>query len=387
MSAISANNSTTAGEGFERNLEALPQLIPIGVSIILTNGFVFLLFFSRRNLRKAPNYLLLSLAVCDFLNGSLNIVLFILVFIPVAEGAMFFVLVCAVEVSHNFVAITAACHVILITAEKYIAVMRPFKYHVIKTRTMLSVIAGAWLISGLVAAAPVGWFSKRRSRIPIGLILEFSFNVFCLVAVFMVPYVFIIYAHVVMFRKVVQKKNERNILFRRKRIKLYKRKRNDIKCLIIFATMATVFALCWLPWFMLRLMVSLIGQQLITPNYDAIESAAHVTVIARYLASAINPMIYTFFKQDFWRALKKLVLKSSRKEFGFKSSSTGSRPKGRPTKKVLIHSNQSDCVKLPNATAGEKFRNQGRPSAGVTDLKGEQLVSLPMHVQERKAAS
>ena len=356
MSAMGANNSSSVNEGFERNLENLPELIPVGVSIVLTNGVVFLLFFFRRSLRKAPNYLLFSLAVCDFLNGSLNIVLFTLVFIPVVEGATFFILVCAAEVSHNFVAITTACHIILITAEKYIAVMQPFKYHVIKSRTMLLVIAGAWLISGLVAAAPIGWFSKRLSRISIGLILEFSFNVFCLVAVFMVPYAFIMYAHVVMFRKVVQKKSERNTLVRRNIRKVNKKKRNEIKCLIIFATMATVFALCWLPWFVLRLVFSLIGQQMIVPNYDAIDTAAHVTVIARYLASAINPMIYTFFKQDFWRALKKMVFK--RKQFRFKSSFTDSRPKRRPVKKVLIHSNQSDCVELSNATTGEKFRNR-----------------------------
>lgn len=348
MSTKPVNNTTAASELFEPNLEALPQLIPIGVSVILTNTLVFLLFYSRQSLRKAPNYLLLSLAVCDFLNGSLNIILFMLVFVPVVQGKIFIALVCAVEVSHNFVAITAACHITLLTAEKYIAVMRPLKYHVIKTRTMLLVIVGAWLISGFVAAAPIGWFSKRRSQDPIGLTLEFAFNVFCLVTVFVVPYTFIVYAHVVMFRRAFQKHSHRNILFRHKSSKVCKKKRNEIKCLVIFATMAAIFALCWLPWFALRLVYSLVGQRWITPNYVVTFKAAHGTVIARYLASTINPLLYTFFKQDFWRALKIIASRKSRRDTRFKSSSTDSRPKRRSTRKLRVNSNHSEeCVEFP----------------------------------------
>ena len=361
MSEVNVSNTTTASVGIKQNLEALPQLIPIGILIILTNGLVFLLYYSRQSLRKAPNYLLLSLAVCDFLNGSLNITLFILAFIPVVQGATFISLVCAVEVSHNFVAITAAGHIFLITAEKYLAVMRPFKYHVIKNRTMLLVIVGTWTISGVVAAAPISWFSKRRHRIPIGLILETAFNVFCLLAVFLVPYTLIICAHVAMFKKVFQRRSQRNILFRNKNSKICKKKKNELKCLAIFATMATIFGVCWLPWFVLRLVFSLVGLRLITPNYDVISTCTHATVIARYLTSVINPLLYTFFKQDFWRALKRMMLKLSTKRLRNKSSSTDSRPKRRSTKKLQVHSNQSDCVEIPNVQSCKQVRNPRSP--------------------------
>lgn len=336
--AENASNTTTASEGLrERNLEALPQLIPIGVLIILTNSLVLILYVFRQSLRKAPNYLLLSLAVCDLFNGSVNIILFLMAFIPVVQGKQFVSLVCAVEVSHNFVAITSACHIVLITAEKYVAVMRPLRYHVIKKRTMLLVIAGAWLVSSVVAAAPIGWFFKRVARTPIGLTLETSFNVFCLVAVFVVPCTFILYAHVTMFGKVLRRSNwHRNNPCKHTSSKICQRKKNELKCLISFATMAVVFAICWLPWFVLRLIFSLAGQRLIKPNYDVMDRTAQVVAISRYLASAINPLLYTFFKQDFWRELKRMVFKISRKDQRrIKSSSTvESRQKRRSTKKV-----------------------------------------------------
>lgn len=347
------NNTTSVAEGQllseKRKMEALTQLLPIGVLIILTNSVVFVLFCSRPSLRKAPNYLLFSLAICDFLNGSLNISLFITVFIPVVKGETFVALICALEVSHNFVAITAASHIFLITAEKYLAVMRPLKYHVIKKRTMLLVIAGAWLTSALVAAAPIGWFSMRYRKIPIGLVLESAFNIFCLFAVFVAPYSFIVLAHVAMFRKVWKRNRHRNRSNQYNRTSSRKcKKRNERKCVIIFATMATIFAVCWLPWFALRLVYSLVKQRLIKPDYVAMEIAAHVILIVRYLTSAINPLLYTFFKQDFWRALKRTVLKLSRKEIKH-SSSAESRLKKRLTRKVHHHQlNSAETSKEQN---------------------------------------
>lgn len=361
MSTHGINNSNHVEEDEmlreERKQEVLPQVLPISLLIVLTNIVVVILFCSKPGLRKAPNYLLFSLAICDFLNGSLNIPLFIMIFIPVVDRAKRAGLVCAMEVSHNFIAITAACHIFLITAERYMAVLRPLKYHVIKKKTVFLAIAGAWLISALVAAAPIGWFSLRFGKDRIGLVLETTFNVFCLLAVFVAPYTFIIYAYVAMFRKVRKRNPNRN---NRNSSKTRKKKRNECKCLIVFATMATVFALCWLPWFALRLIFSLVGQRLITLNYGlGMEIAANVTIIVRYLTSVINPLLYTFFKQDFWRALKRTVLKKIR---DVKSSSSESRPKKRSTKKMMFkRSNQSNSAKSPDrAQIRQHLSNQAQ---------------------------
>lgn len=298
----SSNITPTNNEAREQDFDTLPELIPIAILVTLTNGLVFLLFYKRQSLRKAANYLLLSLAICDFLNGSLNIILSLVVLIPVVpeHSTTYVALVCAVEVSHNFVAITEAFHILLITAEKYMALMRPLRYRVIKTRTMLLAITGAWLISGLIAASPIFWFADRLSSNKIALLLEFIFNVFCLVVVFIVPYTLMLSAYVTMFRKVVKKRKPKSG-------RVFRKKGNELKCLVIFATMATVFALCWLPWFVLRLFFSIAHLEWMKPNWNLVENAAKIIVITKYLASAINPLIYTFFKQDFWKEIKKTI--------------------------------------------------------------------------------
>ena len=296
----SSNITPTNNEAREQDFNTLPELIPIAILVTLTNGLVFLLFYKRQSLRKAANYLLLSLAICDFLNGSLNIILFLVVYIPVVpkHSATYFALVCTVEVSHNFVAITAAFHILLITAEKYMALMRPLRYRVIETRTMLLAITGAWLFSGLIAASPIFWFANRFSRNKIALLLEFIFNVFCLVVVFIVPYTLILFAYVTMFRKVFKKRKPKSG-------RVYRKKGNELKCLVIFATMATVFAICWLPWFVLRLFYSIAHLEWMKPNCNLVKNAAKIITITKYLASAINPLLYTFFKQDFWKEIKR----------------------------------------------------------------------------------
>lgn len=296
----SSNITPTNNEARERDFNTLPELIPIAILVTLTNGLVFLLFYKRQSLRKAANYLLLSLAICDFLNGSLNIILFLVVYIPVVpkHSATYFALVCTVEVSHNFVAITAAFHILLITAEKYMALMRPLRYRVIETRTMLLAITGAWLFSGLIAASPIFWFANRFSRNKIALLMEFIFNVFCLVVVFIVPYTLILFAYVTMFRKVFKKRKPKSG-------RVFRKKGNELKCLVIFATMATVFAICWLPWFVLRLFYSIAHLEWMKPNCNLVKNAAKIITITKYLASAINPLLYTFFKQDFWKEIKR----------------------------------------------------------------------------------
>lgn len=282
----------------QRKQEVLPQLLPISLFIILTNIVVFILFCSKPELRKASNYLLFSLAICDFMNGSLNIPLFIVIFIPVVDQTQYASFLCAMEVSHNFVAIAAACHIFLITAEKYMAILRPLKYHVIKKKTVFLAITGAWLSSALLAAAPIGWFSLRLGKNPIGLVLETSFNIFCLLTIFAAIYTFIICAYVTIFRKVRDRNANQN---NRQRFKTQKKRRNEYKCFTVFATMAIVFAMCWLPWFTLRLLFSLVGQRLITLNYADMEAAAHVILIVRYLTHSSNKTFGERWGDQCWR--------------------------------------------------------------------------------------
>ena len=70
----SSTNLTDESSGY------YAQLIPIAVLIAFVNGVVFVLYAKDKHLRTPANYLLFSLAVCDFMTGLINIPLFIIVF-------------------------------------------------------------------------------------------------------------------------------------------------------------------------------------------------------------------------------------------------------------------------------------------------------------------
>ena len=110
----------------------------------------------------------------------------------------------------------------------------------------------------------------------------------------------------VMFRAITKRKmpglpNDSAIL------KFQKKAINDRKCSLVFAVMATVCATCWLPYFTVMLIIH-VRSYLILDNLPSLDKAIEVFAIVRFMTSVINPLLYTFFKRDFWFALKTLFI-------------------------------------------------------------------------------
>ena len=304
----SSNTSATESQP-QLSYEAIPQLVPIAVIILLTNGVVFLLFYKRKGLRTPPNYLLLSLAISDIMTGLINIPLFLSelilnqtsVLIPALRGTS--------AVFHNVISFSIAYHITAITAEKYLAVVNPFGRNMMTTKTAAKVALAVWLWSTLLGTIPASWFEDWLAWEGIALYLQAGYNIICLVIVFLFPFSFILYAYCIMFRAVSSKAGLTKSL-QRKNSRAFKKAANEKKAMIILLSMAIAFAVCWMPWFTLMLTYSLIYIEWLPEEHASpLEPAAHIFVIVRYVSSAINPLLYTFFKQDFWNAFRVVVLK------------------------------------------------------------------------------
>lgn len=265
-------------------------------------------------MRTPSNYLLLSLAISDFFTGLINIPLFLSfsVFMlnfakPVLE------LQNASHVFHNVISFSIAYHITAVTADKYLAVVNPFGRIMRTEKTALKIALVVWFWSILLGSAPAYWFNRWFKGDHFADRLQASYNIFCLVIVFLVPFTFILYAYCIMFKAIASRpgliQTEQP-----KGTKTFNKATNEKKCLIILMSMAIAFAICWLPWFLMMLLYSLINIQwidleVVTP----LQPMAHIFLIVRYLSSAINPLLYTFFKQDFWAAFRIVVLKKDPK--------------------------------------------------------------------------
>lgn len=303
-----SNSSSEDPSGQHQADDTLWQLVPIAVLIAITNGFVFLLFGKVRGLRTPANYFLLSLAISDVMTGLINIPIFcVLSTFDNQTLHKMNRIYCASEVFHNVISSSVAYHITAITVDKYLAVVNPFGRFLMTKKTVVKILSTVWLWSTFLGAIPASWWSAWWNGEPRVQYVQIGHNIFSLVAVFVIPYMFILYAYFIMFKAVSCKNRFKKSLDQKDPL-AFKRASNEKKCLIILLTMAIAFAICWIPWFTMRLIYSLTVVGWIDFN-DYMEHASHAFIIIRYLSSAINPLLYTFFKQDFWNAFKVVVLK------------------------------------------------------------------------------
>lgn len=293
------NNSSVGSLPERPNLGvvSLSRLLPIALIIVLTNGLVFFLFLRKESLRTTSNYLLLGLAISDFITGAINIPYFIVFTFNVVPLTMVGNFNFWMFALHTLMAVSAGFHILAITADKYFAVKKPLRRQLIRKRMMFGILVAIWVTSAVIAVVPIVWI-KSQSQL-----LYFIIHAaVCLIIVFLVPYTFIIYAFIVIFKVISNRKipkKQINIAFSRFQAK----KNNERKCVIIFAIMATMFAFCWLPYFALMLIAN-IKSYLMSSLPATVLKAVEVFVVVRYTTSVTNPLLYTFFKRDFWVAFK-----------------------------------------------------------------------------------
>ena len=297
---MSNNTSVIQQEHFyvmKVDFQAIAELIPVALLIIVVNVFVLVLFAKRRQLRKPPNYVLYSLAICDFMNGAMNIPLFIIVaFTPVVKSPeLQLYLHVLVFVLNNLTAISTCYHILFATTDKYLSIIWPVKHRYMSRRTVLKVLAIVWVVSGIVGFFPFVWVNieDRHTKTK----LQLGHAIFCLVAVFLVPYSFMIYEFVAIFKWISTQGKTKGL----SEADTSRQAVLEKRCLMLFVSMATIYLVCWLPWFILMLLYNVLTDR------SRLQIPSHVFVLVRYATSIINPVLYTFFRRDFKRALKSVI--------------------------------------------------------------------------------
>ena len=303
----------TSEDNSSSKRQVIAELLPIAALIVVVNSVVFLLFTKEKRLRKSPtNYLLFSLAVCDFMTGIINIPLSVVVmaelFPPPHEVFLGFFVV----VLNNMVVVLVVYHIFAVTVERYLSIACPLRHRQMTKKSSMKIIVVIWMAAILIAFLPFVWFrtflNSKKASIDMALKIQTGHIIFCIVFVFLLPYVFIIYSQFVMFRTI--RRGTLNVGGSRRESAIHGGIVINIKrCLIIFALMAFVNVVCWFPWYVLSIFHNLwfaISEKANT----VLLQCSHAFLIIRYLASIINPILYTFFKKDFYEAFKTVILRS-----------------------------------------------------------------------------
>jgi len=305
-----------APQGRKPPYEIIYELLPIAVVIVIVNVMVFYLFAKSKRLRNPTNCLLLSLAVCDFMSGFICIPLFIIVVLQAIKPWSPHLGYLNV-VFNNFIAISAAYHILAITLERFVCIKKPFFHLQSTNKSMLKVALLVWFVAAVVGFLPYAWFSLLLTeKVTFGKI-QVGYIAFCLAFVFLVPCILIVVSQMITFKAIAKSCGQG--LGARKADQ--RKAKNDKKCLIIFGLMAFIYVACWLPWFVISLYLSL-WFPLSQETDEMLQKLSQVVAIFRYATSIVNPLLYTFFKKDFITAFKHIVLRKKYLDRSFTTTTT-----------------------------------------------------------------
>ncbi|XP_043536611.1 adenosine receptor A1-like [Chiloscyllium plagiosum] len=270
-------------------------------------GNVFICFVVARNrkLRTATNYLLVSLAVADILVGAIAIPCALLTDVGLPRCSYY---LCVLMLCTLLVLTQASIFgMFTIAVERYIAILRPFRYPVLVTPGNAGLaIAATWALAVAIGLVPLmGWRKVRVSDRGcfFNVVIDESYMVyFNFLGCTLLPLLamFVIYAKI--FFEV--KRQIRRIAERHVGISA-EEKRRRIICRELQTAMSLFivlfcFTLSWIPIHILHCI------RLYCPECDVSTSMMLTMVILSHFNSVINPVIYVFRIKAFWEAFKEV---------------------------------------------------------------------------------
>ena len=283
--------------------------------IALSNGTVLLIYHINPRIRSAKNLLLASLALSDLSAGT--------VIIPVTLkcfGENEWSICLASSTLFRFLAFSTILHILAIIFEKYISILHPFRD--VQKAHLRVVSACIWTATCVIAVLPLVWLTEKSSMNPDVVRKELVYFLVTFVFLFASPFVLIVFAQVRMFRAISRSLRQMDsapvesiqltTLASPPRSQCdstdvpgsYKTSSShNRKVLTAFALMLGTFTLCWSTWY-LGIFLSYVDRKNFLTFSATLRGMFQILV---FLPSLMNPLLYTYYKQDFRQALQALL--------------------------------------------------------------------------------
>ena len=266
--------------------------------IALANSLVFVLAWHMKYLRTKTNFFLLSLAASDLLAGILVIPLVISCNIVILNES-----ICvAMDICQRGLAISTILHLCSAVMERYLKISSPFKYNSIVTKARIAaVLISVWITAMSVSLAQLPLISSPVMK------AYLIYNATVLSLFVFAPFIVTIGAFIRIFVIMKQSKKSRQHLTRwsnsNKVQQKRKQRRNVKRSLIVYFVMLLCFACTWFPYFFLTLLIDLENSLIAKiPQWISV-----MFLFLKVSSALLNPVLFTFFKADFQRALRQMA--------------------------------------------------------------------------------
>ena len=266
--------------------------------IISANVFVITLVYRTSYLKTITNYCLTCLAVSDLLMGVIVVPMVVTCNTVKTRNTCI-----AMDFSSRFISVSTIMHLLLVAIERYIMIVFPLKYPRLVTKGRIrGGLVGLWGFSLAVTLVQLSWIQfdknikKEASIAKIEVI--YSFVGICSIVLIPLLLMFLVYGHIFVALKRQVKKIAQQLPHL---MKVSKRRQVQLKAVRVFATMILAFILGRLPYFLSAFLNDMKVGYRVPVEVDLIFFFLH------FLTSLVNPIIYTFFKEDFKKAFCSLV--------------------------------------------------------------------------------
>ncbi|XP_051790263.1 adenosine receptor A2b-like [Erpetoichthys calabaricus] len=282
----------------------------IAVLALFSNGLVCGSVLRCGKLRTVTNTFLVSLAVADILVGVVVVPSAILsdLGIPLRTSPICVPMTCSLLVLTQ----ASIFGLLLISVERFIAVMQPLSYNVfLRPARVCQMICGSWVLAFAVGLVPMmGWNKKPKCDstpcmfkqvITNTYIVYFNFLCFILVPllIMLVLYGQIFWEARQQIRRWAVKSPEVAPECRDKLRPVTLRK--EVRTAFSLGLLILAFCICWLPLYAINC------YELFTDCYTVPDYIIKIAIILSHANSVVNPALYVFRLRSFRFALRRAL--------------------------------------------------------------------------------
>ena len=306
MTHSAGNTSTVRNATEERQADltsfrviVVPSVLLI-VAILFGNSLVIASYKTNRRLRTRTNAFLVSLAISDFLVGSVSLPMWI--YIITMEWTVSAPFQAVFKSFDVFAALASIFHLTAISVERYIAVSRPFYYKRLPSFFHRVLIVSAWLnaaflasLSSLSTAIRDNWGSRIYSLV-------------MFICGFAVPTAVIacMYAGVFSVARLLLQRFPSRPASQQSGGSLKQYYQGERKVAITVALVTCLFIAAWVPFFAVSVTAAFCLHCL-PSSPDSLFGLIVIVKSVHYMNSAVNPLVYARRDREMRRTFLRLL--------------------------------------------------------------------------------
>ncbi|CAI4220996.1 unnamed protein product [Auanema sp. JU1783] len=287
----------------ELTIYAILELM-LSIHISLSNLLVLWVYFRYKHVRTATNTYIFSLALTDFLAGSLGIPLTVMSVLTLKPNSYYECLI--VHLILCILCTVSTFHMLAIAFDKYITICCKDQLFETRHHRAIILIASSWIIGTAIAIMPVfnifGFaetendFIHHNMECHFTVVVDYGYLVYVIfVGTILAPTVFIIFCYVSIYSRIRKEEQQvRCLLPKTEQERRLQGRRKLIKILLI---LVVSYGICWYPLYIINTV------EYFWPN-SSMKDLTLWTVVLSHISCALNPLIYAYGMPGFKKALR-----------------------------------------------------------------------------------